>query len=393
MAKENKKARSKLLIIVAIIIILLIVTVVSVLVLKNNNSSTGTEWGDSYYTYLKSAIKENNNKEDYGLKDNMENTNIQFIEVGESNPVMVMTYDYEGDSYVNIYTTEGENQVDKVVYQNPATIDFLYDIQNKSYDWYLHTENETEDLYNKIYTILKKPEQNNEAEYTIVKDDVTTQDTVSGETITLPKFDEIFIRPEIESTAKIDFTQNINPKNLKISITNIIEKFRNQEELITEEIKKAIENKIAEIEEIKQQIESAKAEIAQKVAEETKKKEEETKKNLQDEKARKVIEEGKKIYENSSKVVSEANNTLSETEKAVFNAKFTCYEGATVRGSNVKALINVITAHNQNNGQNRQVSLSGNIQQLTDVSSAKTYNVKCNYGSDGFIKSISINNN
>ena len=53
MAKENKKARSKLLIIVAIIIILLIVTVVSVLVLKNNNSSTGTEWGDSYYTYLK----------------------------------------------------------------------------------------------------------------------------------------------------------------------------------------------------------------------------------------------------------------------------------------------------------------------------------------------------
>ncbi len=360
------------------------------------SKTTGTEWGDTYYAYMKSATNENSNKEDYGLKDNMENTKIQFIDVGEDNPIMTMTYDFEGNSYVNIYATKGEHQVNKIVYQDPATIEFLYDIENKSYDWYLHTENETEDSYKKIYTMLENPNQNNEAEYTIKKDDATTQNTISGETITLSKFDETFIKPEIESNTKIDFTENIDMKVLKNNITKSVETYKKQEEIITEEIETAIENKIAEIEEIKQQIETAKTEIAQKKAEEQakaeeekKKAEEETKKKMQDENAR-IVEEGKKIYENANKAVSEASNNLSEAEKAAFNAKFTSYEGSR-RGTQVKALINAVKANN--NSGDRQVSLTGDVKQTTDVVSVKNYIVKCNYGSDGFINSISITNN
>lgn len=361
------------------------------------NKTTGTEWGDTYYAYMKSATNENSNKEDYGLKDNMENTKIQFIDVGEDNPIMAMTYDFEGDSYINLYTTKGEKQVDKIMYQDPATIEFLYNIEAKSYDWYLHTENEAEDSYKKIYTMLENSNQNNEVEYTIVKGDSTAQNTISGENITLSKFDETFIKPAIESIRKIDFTENIDMKVLKNNITKSVETYKKQEEIITEEIKTEIENKIAEIEKIRQQIETAKVEIAQKEAEEKAKAEEEAKKKAEEEAKKKVqetqnrvIEEGKKIYENSNKAVTEANNSLSEAEKAAFNAKFTAYEGLG-RGTQVKALINTVKANNV--GGNRQVSLTGDVKQATDVVSSKKYNVKCNYGSDGFINSISITNN
>lgn len=283
------------------------------------------------------------------------------------------------------------------MYQDPATIEFLYNIEAKSYDWYLHTENEAEDSYKKIYTMLENSNQNNEVEYTIVKGDSTAQNTISGENITLSKFDETFIKPAIESIRKIDFTENIDMKVLKNNITKSVETYKKQEEIITEEIKTEIENKIAEIEKIRQQIETAKVEIAQKEAEEKAKAEEEAKKKAEEEAKKKVqetqnrvIEEGKKIYENSNKAVTEANNSLSEAEKAAFNAKFTAYEGLG-RGTQVKALINTVKANNV--GGNRQVSLTGDVKQATDVVSSKKYNVKCNYGSDGFINSISITNN
>lgn len=258
---EQKTNKKTLGIIVAIIVIILIIAIVGGIIIFKNMNSTGTEWGDTYYAYLKSATDKDSNKEDYGLKDGMQNKQLQFIEVGETNPIMVMTYENEGKPYVNIYKTNGANQVDRIMYQEPSTVEFLYDIQYKSYAWYIHTENETEDSYKKIYTVLENPEQNNQAEHTITKGDVTTQNTLSGETITISKFDEIFVKPEVEPSTKIDFSEDIEPKELKENMTTAVEGYKPQEEIVTEEVKTATESKVTELETNKQKIETTKAEI------------------------------------------------------------------------------------------------------------------------------------
>ena len=207
----------------------------------------------------------------------MENIELQFIEVGETNPVMIMNYDFEGNSYINIYRTKGENNVDKIVHQEPAKVEFLYNIQYKSYAWYIHEESETEDSYKKIYTILENPDKNNEAENTITKGDSTTQNTLSGETITLSKFDETFVKPEIESSIKVEFTEDIDIKDLKNNITNGVDGYKTQDEIVSEEVKSATENKVNEVETTKQKIETAKTEIK---AEEERKAAEEAAKGL-----------------------------------------------------------------------------------------------------------------
>lgn len=221
----------------------------------------GTEWGDTYYEYLRAAMDEKNNKEDYGLKDGMEETKLQFIEVGEENPAMVMTYNYNDNSYINIYKTESKNKVDKIVYQDPADIEFLYDIQKESYSWFVHTENETSDLYKKVETVLEDLNQNDEAEYTINKGEKTVQETTDGDEITLSKYDETFIEPEIDEIKKIDFNEDMEITDLRNSIQECVEGYKNQESIVTENVKNEIETKLTKLNETKQSIETAKAKV------------------------------------------------------------------------------------------------------------------------------------
>ncbi len=303
--EETTKKKSKLpVIITAIVLVVVLIAAIGGYFgyqYIEENKTTGTEWGDTYYTYLKAATNKESNKEDYGLKDNMENTKLQFIEVGETNPIMVMTYDYEGDSFVNIYRTKEENKVDKIIHKEPATIEFLYHIESKSYSWYIHEKNETQNSYKKIYTILENPEDNKKAEYTIAEGEETKQDTLSGggEPITLSKFDEIFVKPEVEPSKKIDFNEDIEAKDLKKEITTGVEEYKPQEELVTE-VKSQIEETLKKLDETKKAIEAAKEEIRleeERKAEEARKKAEEEAKKKAEEEAKKKIseEEAKKL--------------------------------------------------------------------------------------------------
>ena len=259
-SQESKKKSSKKAIIITIvaIIILAIAGVAGCFVYNHiqESKTVGTDWGDTYYAYLKEAISEDSNIEDYGLQKGMDNIELQFLEVGEKNPVMVMTYEKEDNPYVNIYRTNGEEQVDKVVYSEPSTVEFLYDIKYESYSWYIHTETEENDSYKLIYTVLSNPDKNNEADYTIKKGEEKTQ-----EKIVLSKFDEIFVKPEIEASEKIEFSPDMEAKELKENITNGVEEYKPQKEIVTEEVEKATETKVTEMEETKKSIETAKEEI------------------------------------------------------------------------------------------------------------------------------------
>lgn len=271
----------KIKIVVPIIVLVIIVigAIVGYFTYKHieQNKSVGTLWGDTYYAYLKEATSEESNKEEYGLKEGMKNAQLQFVEVGEVNPVMVMTYEMEEDSYINIYKVNGENQVDKIIYREPSTVEFLYDIEKQSYSWYLHTENEIQDSYQLLLTILENSKENNEADYIITKDETTTQETLSGDIITLSKFDEIFVKPSIDPSKKVDFSTNMESKELKESIVQGVDGYKQQEEIVTEEVKAETETKVTELETTKKSIETAKAEIK---AEEERKAAEELAKGL-----------------------------------------------------------------------------------------------------------------
>ena len=179
-----KKKNSKLPIIITSIVLgsLLLIALIIVGIYfgfkyLQENKTVGTEWGDTYYAYLKEAISEDADREDYGLQKGMKNIELQFIETEQKNPVMVMTYSKQDEQYVNLYKTDESGDVDKVVYTEPADLEFLYNIENEAYAWYLHTETFYEDSYKSLNSVLEDPE-NNEADYTIKRGEETRQETV-----------------------------------------------------------------------------------------------------------------------------------------------------------------------------------------------------------------------
>lgn len=133
--------------IVLAIIIVGIATIVVISSILNKNKSVGTTWGDTYYAYLKEAINENQN-----------------------------------------------------------------------YNWYIHENSSTSDSYILLKNIVDKLKNNSdksekssnvniaeiEADYTIKKDEAEiSQETTDGNKITIKKFDQIFVKPEIQTTMQI----------------------------------------------------------------------------------------------------------------------------------------------------------------------------------------------
>lgn len=265
--QETKEPKNNKLPIIITCIVLGIILIVAIVVgayfgykYVQENKTVGTEWGDTYYAYLKEAISEESNKEDYGLQNGMNDIELQFIETEEQYPVMVMTYNKDNNQYVNLYKTSGSGNVDKVIYTEPATVEFLYNIKNETYSWYLHTETNKDDSYKSLNGLLQQPD-NNKADYTIKKGEETTQKTVSGDTITLSKFDETFVEPEVETGEKVEFSTELESKDLRENIENAVEEYKPQTEIITDEVKSETEAEVKEMEETKKSIEQAKEEI------------------------------------------------------------------------------------------------------------------------------------
>lgn len=284
-----------LLIVLPIILAIAVATaVIAVVILnKNKEESVGTKWGDTYYAYLKEAVNEEDLKEaeeKYGVMLGMKNAKIQFCEVDEGkDPTMIMTYEKENNSYVNVYQITDKNKVNYIAYKQPTEVEYLYNIEKDEYSWYIHVVGTDSDSYSSIKNISDRLKENAKestenkdayvtetvAEYTISKDEATTtQETVDGSTVTLDKFDEIFVRPEIESNEQIDFDVDINDKELKKSMKKVVANYEKETKKITDEIQEQVNKQVEEVKTKKEQIESAKTEV------ENKKKAEEYNKGL-----------------------------------------------------------------------------------------------------------------
>ena len=212
---EKKKSKKGLIAIATLLVISILVIAIIIYFVIGGNNNTGTAWGDTYYAYLKNGLEETNEDErqKYGLQTGVEKAEIQFVETNEEEePVMLMSYDKDDESYINIYYINDQNSVSSILNQEYSDAEYLYNINNKEYSWYLHSESDSTDSYTDISNIINNQNQS-EPEYVLDKNNKTEVKLEDGNTVELSEFDKTFIKPEIEDNSKqeisiIDYVAN-----------------------------------------------------------------------------------------------------------------------------------------------------------------------------------------
>lgn len=262
--EKTKKSKKKAIIIVIVLVVLIVAGVGGFFLYKyiELKAPLESEWGETYYSYLKEGtIEGTKSKEDIGFADGMENTKIEFAEIeNEENPVMIVSYNKEDETYNNIYKIE-EGNVTYTKIEEPSDIELLYSIEEKLYRLYAHIENETQDKYEPVSNIINPNEEEKLPEYTITKGEETTQETSTGDTITISKYDETFIRPEVEKSTVVDFNTNLSEEDMKDAMQNAVNGYKPQDEIVTEEVKEEITNKEEELTNKKEEMQTAKEEL------------------------------------------------------------------------------------------------------------------------------------
>ena len=270
----------------------------------SENKSTGTEWGDIYFNYL----NDDSNEEKKFAIDRCDDIKVGFIDEGKETPVMFVAGNWttastdgstETMKYFNLYEINENSEVIPVggMGAQNMNIEFLYDVPHKKYDYFFVNKNETATTYTSVNTYIDeflkekelkesiapgktddkmtreenqkisdglqeyKKSNTSRAEYMIYSENnVVTQNTLSGETISYNKQDEYIIDPEIEEKT-FDYSKDMNKAELRKNVEIGVTDYKTDEETVTEEVKTAVEQKVQEVETKKQQIETAKAEI------------------------------------------------------------------------------------------------------------------------------------
>ena len=235
------------------------------------------EWADTYYNYIKGSDEEEASE----TTKIQNNSKIGFIEVADvEEPVMIVEYEKDDENVSDIYYINN-GTVDNVISLNDSDIELLYDIDKKEYDWYTHTKTDTTDTYTKLSAQIlgENKDKEEETEYSFEEDEKISVETVDGDTISMPKFDTVFIETDVEIDT-VNYNENMTNKELKETIKEGANKYKTEEEMITEDIKNDVTEKENNV--IEKQEEMKQAEEEKKKAEEEarKKAEEEAKKGL-----------------------------------------------------------------------------------------------------------------
>ena len=289
--KHNKKSAKKKRIFVIIGLLVLVVLGVGGYFLnqqKKLKEPIKQEWGQKYYMYLKD-VNENNKQEEAGLPEDLNKSKLSFYQVEDvKEPVMVIDYVVDQVEYSNVYYITN-NKVNVLVYNQPSTIELLYNIENKKYDYYSHIKEDNKNKYKSIreqindrIKELEKAKDNSkeeekvedETEYVFSDETVEKVTDVNGKEIVLDKFDETFVKPNIKHKT-INYNTDLEEKDLKEAIEEEVEEYKPVEEIITTKTEKQVEDKVEEVYKTRDEMTKAKEEVAKKEAEEKAKKEQE----------------------------------------------------------------------------------------------------------------------
>ncbi len=269
--KKDKTNNKKILwIILPIILIILIVGGIFLKQYLDLKKPIKEDWGQTYYVYL----KDKTNKE-IELPDNMKNAKINFYNLDElKEPVMAINYEEADKNYTNVYYINNE-KINIVNYQQESEIEFLYNIENKEYDYYIHTKQDDSDAYKALgEQIAALTNENNEennktvedsTEYLFKDDDKTTATNSEGNDIEISKFDETFVEVETEDNS-VDYDLQLKEKELKETIEDAVNKYETKDEIITEDVKSHVDEQVKEVEKKQEDIKKIEEEKAKKEA-------------------------------------------------------------------------------------------------------------------------------
>ena len=256
---------------------------------KENKLSTKKDkvvWGDTYYVYLKD-IKDNNKYKDAGLPSDLKSVKVSFVSVGDiKDPVMTITYDKDNKEYSNIYYINDE-KVDAIVYNEPTSIELLYNIDSDTYNYYSNTVSNSDNYYKNLSDQIKSKTNKDSSkavmveEYIINSNDKEEVTDSSGNSISLTKFESTFI--------EIDTPDN---------------SFEFNKSIVEEELRKLVDKSTSLYEDIAKTIKANKENV-ERLKSELKEKEERIK-SIKEEKSK---EEVKETNDTSTKKVTSSDNT------------------------------------------------------------------------------------
>ena len=317
----NKKIN----ILLIILLVLLIIAVIGVGVYYIYNKYKKQdpfelEWVRIYYDYLKKNNEELK-KQQRDLKYYRENEKVQFCIVENiKTPVMLYNYEELGQEFTEIFYINNDNAVNKLEsFAKDLNVEFLYDIEENKFDYYIHETKGNEEKYSNIYESIKankinenieSPEQIQEIDVnnvvTFKSDEKISVTTVDGQTLELLKSDERFIKTSIVEDNWNGINLNSYEDEIKKKISTAVNGIVKE---LTKEEKQDIIQKKEEIVNKKQEIQNAIEEL-----ERVKKEEEERKKREEEEARKKAEEEAKKAEEEARKRAEEEARRLEEQQ-------------------------------------------------------------------------------
>ena len=191
-----------------------------------NNHSIKESWSEEYYIYL---IESRKNKEENTIPSEAQNTKIKFVDrQKEDKPLMVISYKVKENTYTNLYYIEN-NKVKSYIYEQPTTLELLYNLKKDEYNYYIHSVKEQEDSFNSL-------------DNTIGEEEYIFPHNEDGD---LTNYNSVFIEPNISDNFT-EFNYNADEKELKNIIKQSIDMFTTKDKLITKEVKDNIAEKIRE---------------------------------------------------------------------------------------------------------------------------------------------------
>lgn len=291
------------------------------------------EWVRIYYNYLKEndiEMKQEN------LKYYRKNEKIQFCKIENiENPVMLYNYEELGECFTVVFYLDENNNVSKLEnLKKDFKVEYLYNIEEDKYDYYIHETRGNEEYYSKISENIeicelnkKQEEASNEVNWiSFKKDEIYSVTSLQGEVLEISKLEQHFINTnEIEENWK-DINLNSYEDWIKEEFAKAVKKMRiqlsNEEKEIIEQKENEIDLKKAKIEKTEKEIEEKKKEEERKrieAEEEAKRKEEERKKAEEEakkeEEKRKAEEEARRVEEEQANRESQEQNNIDNNRK------------------------------------------------------------------------------
>ena len=265
----NKK---KLIIIISIILICGILGIGYIFKDKlfgSKEKKISNAWGETYYVYLKD-IKDNNKYKEAGLPNDLKVAKVNFISVGDiKDPVMTITYDKNKKEYTNIYYINND-KVDAIVYNEPTSIELLYNIEKDTYNYYSNTVSDSDNYYKNVSDQIKNKTNNDSSkaivveEYRINSNDKEEVTDSNGNSVSLTNFEKTFIELDTPDNS-FEFNKSIVEEELKKLVDKSTKKY--------EDIAKTIKTNKENVERLKSELKEKEEKIKSIKDESTKKEE------------------------------------------------------------------------------------------------------------------------